>query len=52
MLRPLLNALKDDRKLIIVSEFGMVKEPELMMKELESVISHELNHRVFRPLIL
>jgi hypothetical protein len=44
--------LKDDRKVVIVSEFGMVKEPEVTVKELESVISHELNYRVFRLLIL
>jgi hypothetical protein len=42
MLRPPLNALEDDRKVIIVSEFGVVKKPEVTMKELESVISHEL----------
>jgi hypothetical protein len=52
MLRPQLNALEDDRKFVIVSEFGVVKKPEVTMKELKSVISHELNDRVFRPLIL
>jgi hypothetical protein len=44
--------LEDDRKIVIVSEFGVVKEPEMTMKELKSVISHELNYRVFRPPIL
>ena len=52
MLRPQLNALEDNRKIVIVSGFGVVKEPEMTMKELKSVISHELNYRVFRPLIL
>jgi hypothetical protein len=46
--------LEDDREVVTVAvgEFGMVKDADMTIKKLKSIVSHKLDYRVFRPLIL
>jgi hypothetical protein len=46
--------LEDDREAIAaaVREFSMAKDADMMIKKLKSIVSHKLDYRVFRLLIL